>query len=77
MHFYACPYCDPCEAAKLIKIKSEQKGCKHKKGLFKKDKKCAEENYKCKEVMKCKKCKSEFSLSDQFLKEQKRKIKDG
>ena len=72
MHFYACPYCDPCEEAHLITIKSDNKACDHKK-----DKQCQAEDLKCKEVMKCKKCKNEFIPTKEFLKEWKRKIKDG
>ena len=71
MHFYACPYCDPCETAKLIKIKLEEQSCKYKK-----EKDC-EEKHKCKEVLRCEKCKSSFKISKKFLEEQKRKIKDG
>ena len=67
MHFYACPFCDPCEAARLIEAKSEVKACIHKK-----DRQCEAEDYKCKEVMKCKKCKAEFAISKKFLAKQKK-----
>ena len=82
MHFYACPYCDPCEKAHLYKVINENMSCDHKKGLFSKNKKgigkeCEEKNLECKEVLKCKKCKSEFVPTEEFLKAQKRKIKDG
>ena len=43
---------------------------------YKKEEIC-EKKHKCKEVMKCKKCKAEFVMSKKFLKDQKRKIKDG
>lgn len=72
MHIYVCPYCNPCAEARLAAVKSKTKSCEHKK-----DKECKMEDYECKEVMKCKKCKNEFVPTKKFLKEQKRKIKDG
>jgi hypothetical protein len=36
-----------------------------------------EEKHKCKAVMRCEKCEEIFSISKKFLKEWKRKIKDG
>ena len=82
MHFYACPYCDPCEKAHLYKKIEKNTACNHKKGILNKDKKgigkeCKKEELKCKEVMECKKCKSQFSFSEESIKEWKRKIKDG
>jgi len=71
MHFYACPYCDPCPEAHLIKAKAQSVDCKYDK-----EERC-EEKHKCKEVMQCKKCKNEFIPNKNFLKENKRKIKDG
>ena len=77
MHYYACPYCKPCTKARLIKAKDLQKNCKHKKPLFNKDKKCKENKFKCKEIMKCQKCKETFVITKKFLRDAKRKIKDG
>ena len=73
MYFYACPYCEPCAKARLAKIKvMSERACKYNK----EDEDC-EEKHKCKEVMKCKKCKEEWAFDWRFLKKQKRKIKDG
>ena len=73
VYHYACPYC----ASKLIKVKSDEVKCGHDKGFFEGDKKCREENYECKEIMRCSKCEEDFKPSKEFLKKQKRKIKDG
>jgi hypothetical protein len=62
---------------KLIVTKSEDISCDHKQGFFTKDKECKKEDYKCREVMECCLCKEHFKISDEFLKEQKMKIKDG
>ena len=56
----------------LLIMKSDKRICDHKK-----DKQCQAEDLKCKEVMKCKKCKNEFVPTKKSLKEWKRKIKDG
>ena len=79
MHFYACPHCDPDKKSHLSKETVQVEKCGHKKGLFRSDKKCKEEEYKCRvmEILKCNECKSEFLPSNKFLQEQKRKIKDG
>ena len=71
MHVYICPYCDPNPESNLARVKDPTVHCKHKK------KKCEENDYKCKEVMKCNKCESTYVLTADFLKKQKRKIKDG
>ena len=71
MHFYICPYCEPCSKAKLTKVMLDAVKCKYDNEDV-----CAE-NHKCKEVMRCKKCKEEWTYSLKFLREQKRKIKDG
>ena len=71
MHIYVCPYCDPCEKAYLTEIKIEEISCKHGR-----EEVCAEK-HKCKEVMTCKKCKHQWTYSLKFLRDQKRKIKDG
>tara|TARA_B100000809_G_C15024098_1_gene489516 strand:- start:219 stop:434 length:216 start_codon:yes stop_codon:yes gene_type:complete len=71
MHIYVCPYCDPCEKARLVKRIADNINCKYDK-----EDSC-EEKHKCKEVMRCKKCKEEWTYSLKFLRGQKRKIKDG
>jgi len=43
---------------------------------YEKEESC-EEKHKCKEVYKCAKCKNEWTYSLKFLRDQKRKIKDG
>jgi hypothetical protein len=71
MHIYICPYCDPNADTNLVRIKDSTMKCKHKKKM------CEEKDYECKEVMKCMVCRSTFRTTDDFLNEQKRKIKDG
>ena len=71
MHFYLCPYCDPCVDSYLQWVKVKEVNCKYNK------EDACEEIHKCKDTLKCKKCKSEFKPNPSFLKEQKRKIKDG
>ena len=71
MHYYICPYCDPSPEAHLIKAKVVNIKCKYKK------EKVCEEKHKCKEVMRCQKCKEQWKYSLKFLRQQKRKIKDG
>ena len=51
MHYYICPYCAPCAEATLIKVKSKIMKCKYDK-----EEDCGEK-HKCKEILKCKKCK--------------------
>ena len=71
MHYYACPYCDPCEKARLVKVMADKIKCKYKnEGICKK-------KHKCKEISRCPKCEHEWTYSLKFLREQKRKIKDG
>lgn len=79
MYYYVCPYCVPSEKARLFESTMEIEKCEHEKGLFKSSKKCKAEKYKCKtkKVLKCRKCNDIFIPSKKFLKEQKRKIKDG
>ena len=72
MHYYACPYCDPCEKAHLFRVIAKDMRCKYEK-----DDGFCEENHKCKEVMECQKCKNQWTILKKFLKDQKRKIKDG
>ena len=43
---------------------------------YNKEEICAED-HQCKDIMECKKCKNQFTILKRFLKEQKRKIKDG
>ena len=71
MHYYICPYCAPCAEATLIKVKSKMMKCKYDK-----EEDCGEK-HKCKEILKCKRCKEEWTINKQFLRDQKRKIKDG
>ena len=71
MHHYICPYCDPCVKACLVMVKVDDLDCKYKKEEI------CEKKHKCKEVMQCEKCKNQFAINAQFLREQKRKIKDG
>ena len=71
MHYYACPYCAPSEKARLVETTMGEVRCKYGK-----EDSC-EEKHKCKEVLQCKKCKEIFNSGKVFLREQKRKIKDG
>ena len=71
MRYYACPYCDPCTAARLKKVIVEEIDCKYDKEDV------CEEKHKCKETMECGKCKTWFRITKKFLETQKRKIKDG
>tara|TARA_Y100000310_G_scaffold226263_1_gene228369 strand:- start:874 stop:1107 length:234 start_codon:yes stop_codon:yes gene_type:complete len=77
MHIYICPYCPPNSKALLFKTKIMETFCDHKKPFFDKDRECKKDKFKCKVSMKCKKCGEVFKISDEFLKSQKRKIKDG
>ena len=77
MHFYICPYCNPSPSAHLERTKVKEKRCDHKKTLFGKNKECEKNEYKCKEVLRCQSCTTDFAITKGFLKEQKRKIKDG
>jgi len=71
MHYYACPYCAPCPEAHLIETVMEEIKCKYEN-----EEVCAEK-HKCKKTMQCKKCKEVFNAAVAFLRDQKRKIKDG
>jgi len=71
MHYYACPYCAPNPKAVLAETTMPEVDCKYDK------EEVCEEKHKCKAVMQCKKCKEIFYISKRFLKECKRKIKDG
>ena len=71
MYYYACPYCEPCPKARLERAMVEDRECKYDK-----EENC-KESHKCKEVMVCKKCKEQWVYSLKFLRDQKRKIKDG
>ena len=71
MRYYACPYCDPCLEARLEKVMVKEVDCKYD------NEDVCEEKHKCKEILKCKKCKEEWTINKQFLRDQKRKIKDG
>jgi hypothetical protein len=52
-------------------VKVEDLDCKYEK------EEVCEEKHKCKEVMQCKKCKSQFIPNKALYRDQKRKIKDG
>jgi hypothetical protein len=71
MHYNACPYCEASPEACLILVKLDIRSCKYQK-----EESC-EEKHKCKEVMLCQVCSSQFIPTKGFLKETKRKIKDG
>ena len=71
MHYYACPYCDPCPEAHLNMVKIEEVPCKYDK------EDTCEDEHKCKETLQCKKCNNQFKPTKAFLKDTKRKIKDG
>ena len=71
MHYYACPYCFANPKATLSRVVVEEVRCKYD------NEKSCEEKHKCKEVMECKECKSIFKITKRFLREQKRKVKDG
>ncbi len=66
MHFYACPYCPPSKKSNLIRIEDATHEEWDEEGnstdLF---------------SYECKKCKEHFLGTEDFLVEQKRKIKDG
>ena len=71
MHFYICPYCPPCPEARLVESTMEDVKCKYD------IEETCEEKHKCKTVMQCEKCNEVFTVGKVFLREQKRKIKDG
>ena len=71
MHIYICPYCDPSRDSNLVFVKDPTMKCKHKK------KTCKDNDHDCKEVVQCRVCECTFKPTDEFLKSQKRKIKDG
>jgi len=71
MHFYVCPYCPPCLEAHLVETTMGEVKCKYD------NEEACEEKHKCKKVMRCKKCNEVFTGTKVFLREQKRKIKDG
>ena len=77
MHIYICPYCPPSTEARLFEVKTMEASCDHEKPFFDKDRNCKIDKFKCKMSMKCRKCKETFKKTDDFLKTQKRKIKDG
>ena len=77
MHYYACPYCAANAQAHLLPQTELAVACDCKEGFFDKYKECKLQEYKCKECLICNECDSLFKPDEQFLKEQKRKIKDG
>ncbi len=77
MHVYVCPYCSPDAKAQLFEVKIMEATCDHEKPFFDKDRNCKVDKFECKKSMKCKKCKEVFKMTEDFLKTQKRKTKDG
>ena len=86
MKFYSCPYCwdrssgeENANLGRLVVVKSAETTCHHEGGLFTtKEEQCKRENYKCKEVMFCPVCDAYFKISEDFLKQQLKKVnKDG
>ena len=77
MHYYACPYCAANAQAHLLPQTEMAVACDCKEGFFDKYKECKLQEYKCKEILICNKCDAAFKPDEEFLKEQKRKIKDG
>ena len=71
MYYYICPYCDPSPESYLEWVKVEEVKCKYDK------EDTCEEEHKCKDTLRCKKCENQFKPNKAFLKEQKRKDKDG
>lgn len=71
MHFYACPYCIPCRKSNLVKAKDAT----HEEW--------DEGDDNSKEFIRdlfsyeCRMCEESFLGTEDFLSEQKRKIKDG
>jgi len=61
----------PSPKAKLAKTIMSAVKCNYDKENI------CEDKHKCKEVMECKVCKAQFKITKTFLREQKRKIKDG
>ena len=70
MHFYACPFCPPCRESTLVKADEAT----HEEWD---EDDSSEEFVKDLFSYQCKKCEELFLGDDEFLKEQKRKIKDG
>ena len=78
MHFYACPYCKPSKKSNLARVEgSNYEECVEVKIETPdgEEKQCVE----CVDLDEyhCKSCKESFIGNEKFLKEQKRKIKDG
>jgi hypothetical protein len=71
MHVYVCPYCIASPEAELVRTIMPEVDCKYDKEDI------CEGKHKCKEVMQCRKCEAQFKITKVFLREQKRKIKDG
>jgi hypothetical protein len=73
MHFHACPYCPPGRKTNLIKLDEAT----HEEWEEEDGEKSSEEFVKDLFSYKCEKCEEHFLGTEDFLKEQKRKIKDG
>ena len=77
MHYYACPYCAPHAQAHLLLGKEMGVACDCKEGFFDKYKECKLQEFRCKTILVCNKCDAGFKPDEEFLKQQKRKIKNG
>jgi hypothetical protein len=71
MHYYACPYCSPHPGSHLVETVMGEIKCRYD------NEKGCQEKHQCKKIMQCKRCDSAFAITKKFLKDQKRKIKDG
>ena len=69
MYIYVCPYCNPCRDSNLIESREEDYEYQYED--------CDEQD--CIDIIQytCNKCNEHFLGTINFLKEQKRKIKDG
>jgi hypothetical protein len=69
MHYYQCPYCQPCRESYLEKTPADDLEYVYEE--------CDDDD--CNNIIQytCNKCYERFLGTDNFLKEQKRKIKDG
>tara|TARA_B100000959_G_scaffold286227_1_gene363949 strand:+ start:770 stop:1009 length:240 start_codon:yes stop_codon:yes gene_type:complete len=79
MHFYVCPYCVPSKKSNLEKVEEDST---HEECIEVKVKTPDGEQERCVECVdldeyRCKACGESFIGNEKFLKDQKRKIKDG
>ena len=80
-YYIACPYCEQDKSKSAIgqlKLTKDLKTyCGHKEGFFDKNKECRKEDFVCKEIYECPVCDGAFRATEEFIKSQKRKDKDG